>query len=311
MLTSDVFQQVVLATRDAKVVAAGGVSPPPLSASDEECAIAALTDAARRLKEDPSLLSGDPDGDFTFEDPILAIAAFWCRSSEEVHQLVVAAGSAGEELQSGVRLSWMLTGVHAFLSRGDHAKVELGGRTPSAPIKVKEEQLHIAVVGDAGYKGLAQDKVLRLILDRHNEVPFHFVIHLGDVYFAGGIKEMTVNFLNPFSKVRNAAATLYTLLGTHDLYYGGEGYLFALNILAHPRRYFLIETPHWRIACLDTSLGAERILGNDAKLDENQLNWLDGILRSRDARPLILMSHHYLVSGCEQPAATLLNQLSG
>jgi len=309
MVNGDEFRRLVLSALDAHIVAAGGPVVASLSSSDEENAINALAGAAKRLRDSPSLLSGDPEGVFTFEDPILAVAALWHRRSEEVQNLVVSAGSPGEDLQSGVRLSWMLTGIHAFLSRGDHAKVELGGRTPRAPVNFKGEGLHIAVTGDAGYKGLAQDNVVRLILDRHSKAPFDFVIHLGDVYFAGGIEEMTKNFLSPFSKIRNAGTIVYSLIGNHDLYYGGEGYLFALNILGQPGRYFLIENAHWRIACLDTALGAERILANDAKLDEQQLEWFDALLRSSDPRPLLLMSHHYILSGWEPAAASLVDQL--
>jgi hypothetical protein len=297
MLTGQEFAKTIFESLDARIAQAGGSQPgPELSAADVDKATLALRDAAQRLKDNPSLLSGDPDGVFTFEDPVLAVAALWSRQADELYNsLVVSAGSEGDDLKSGLRWSWMLTGVHAFLSRGDHNKVILGGRVPIAPLETKKENLRVAVVGDAGYKGVAQDTVISLLLARHAANPFDFVIHLGDVYFSGGVEEMTRNFLNPFSRINSAGARLFTLLGNHDLYYGGEGYLFALNLLAQPGRYFLLTNPHWRIACLDTSLGAAKILGNDAKLDEGQLRWFEALLQADDPRKLILMSHHFLL----------------
>ena len=97
---------------------------------------------------------------------------------------------------------------------------------------------------------------------------------------------MALNFLNPFSRLTRAGMRLFTLVGNHDLYYGGAGFDFALNMLQQPGRYFLIESPHWRIACLDTSLGVAHIAGDDARLDNKQLEWFDSILAKRDARPI-------------------------
>jgi Calcineurin-like phosphoesterase len=314
MLNSDQFQRIVRSALEPPTIEAGdSLSHPRSSAldlSDQERAIIALRDAAQRLKNDPTLLSGDPKGVFTYEDPILAAAAYWARNSEELYErMVTTAGSSPGANLKELRWEWILTGIHAFLSRGDHAKVLLGGRTPAGPIQISEDKIRIAVVGDAGYRGAAQDKVLRLILRRHSKARFDFVIHLGDVYFAGSNDEMTRNFLDPFSKLRNAGIKVHTLVGNHDLYYGGESFLFAINILGQPGRYFLIENPHWRIACLDTSLGAERILGNDAQLDEGQLNWLEGLLNKEDSKRLVLMSHHFIISGWEKPASSLDNQL--
>jgi hypothetical protein len=311
LLTSTDFERVLEEAADARFASAGSSMGSGLDTADEQRAIEEIQKAYSRLSANPSLRSGDPDGVFTYEDPILAVAAYWSRLSEQASDLMAPAGSPpGADLKAGVRWQWIVTGVHAYLSRGEHTRVVLGGRTPAAPVTVDQESLRIAVVGDAGYAGLAQDNVIRLILDRHSQAAFDFVIHLGDVYFAGGIEEMTRNFLNPFSKIRNAGPRVFTLVGNHDLYYGGEAFLFALNILNQPGRYFVVESPQWRIACLDTSLGAERILGNDARLDEGQLDWLDSLLRRNDGKRLILMSHHFIVSGWEKPASSLSEQIT-
>lgn len=104
---------------------------------------------------------------------------------------------------------------------------------------------------------------------------------------------------------------MFTLVGNHDLYYGASGYDAALSILNQPGRYLEIDLPGWTIACLDTSLAAERVLGSDAKLDEGQFDWLDKIVRRGDGKRLVLMSHHYLTSDWETPPQSLKSQLEG
>src|SRR5947209_16125671 len=148
-----------------------------------------------------------------------------------------------------------------------------------------------------------------MIQERHGSNRFDAVVHLGDTYFAGSEEEMLKHFLVPFSPLKNDSVRVVTLCGNHDLYYGPGGYNAALSILGQPGRYFLIETPDWRIACLDTALGAERILRGDAILDEGQLEWLNRVIAAGDKKPLILMSHHYIISSWERSPDSLVTQL--
>jgi DNA repair exonuclease SbcCD nuclease subunit len=182
--------------------------------------------------------------------------------------------------------------------------------TPNEPVNHTKGKMRIAVCGDAGYLGVAQNKVIRMILERHKEDPFDYAIHLGDVYFAGDVDEMALNFLSPFARLTKKGMKLFTLVGNHDLYYGGTSFIFAMEMLQQPGRYFRIDSPHWRIACLDTSLGAINIAGDDAKLDPKQLDWFDSMLAENDDRPLVMMSHHFAISGWSKPAISLTSQLS-
>lgn len=121
---------------------------------------------------------------------------------------------------------------------------------------------------------------------------------------------MSRNFLVPFSALRRSECPVYTLCGNHDLYYGAEAYLGAIKVLQQPGRYFAIENDHWRIACLDTSLAAARTLRNDGQLDEGQLNWLRKLMALRDGKRLVLMSHHFIISGWDSPAESLRRVLA-
>jgi hypothetical protein len=174
------------------------------SASDlegEAQAVSALLDAAKRLEKNPSLFSGDPNSVFTYEDPILAVAALWGRSADVFEQHLLSSASAieGSNLRKRSVWKWIVTGVRAWFSRHDHARLLLAGKTPTKVISTQKTEVHIAILRDAGFKGAAQDAVVRLMKDQHNKTPFDFVIHLGDVYFAAGPQEMLESLLVPLS----------------------------------------------------------------------------------------------------------------
>jgi len=272
----------------------------------EETIVKELRKARERLDNNPTLFSGDPEGVYTYDDPVLAIAAFLYQANSNIASVVSFAKTEGEELRNTAFWNWARTGIHAWLTAGDRSYTLLGGRTPTQPLMVNKDTLRIAVVGDAGYRGVAQANVIHEIKERHRSAPFDFIIHLGDVYFAGSGSEMLHNFLGPFMGV---GPRVITLLGNHDLYFGADGYAEALNVLQQPGRYFVIENEHWRIACLDTALAAERLLRNEGFLDPGQLTWLDNLI-SKDDKPLVLMSHHYIVSAWGSVSEALNQQLS-
>ena len=87
MINVRAFEQALLETASGSPLygAAGGkktaskrlpIKPAP---SDEEVEVA-LVAAQARLQQHPELLSGDPNGVFTFEDPVLAAASTACAS---------------------------------------------------------------------------------------------------------------------------------------------------------------------------------------------------------------------------------------
>jgi Calcineurin-like phosphoesterase len=262
-----------------------------------------IRNAADRLRLNPGLLSGNPLGVYTYEDPILAIAAEFVRRATTAP---VGHAADGRRLQNRSWFRWALAGVRAWRSRGDMAWGALGGRTPTEAIKITELPARIAVVGDAGYECAAQARVLQSISERHKVAPFTLGVHLGDTYFAGSEAETLTNLLNPLAALSFPFASL---CGNHDLYYGPAGYSATISILRQPGRYFTVEAPGWRIACLDTSLACERTLRNDGKLDEGQLAWLDRLLGKKDGRQLLLMSHHYIISDWSDPMGSLHDQL--
>jgi hypothetical protein len=263
--------------------------------------VALLRDALERLSNDPSLVTFGSNGDYTYEDPILASAAYYYRVAT-----TAAVGSAGPRKVSNSAIhKWAQTGIHAWLSRGNNAYVLLAGRTPKAAITLPGPTARIAVMGDAGYDSLSQHRVLQMIRLRHAASAFDLVVHLGDTYFSGSPNEVFLSLVSPLKALGIRAVSL---CGNHDLYFGAEGYDGALTALEQPGRYFVVDCPNWRIACLDTALASERTLRNDGSLDPQQLAWLEQLVLKADKRT-VLMSHHFIVSDWEGPAATLKLQV--
>ncbi len=282
-----------------------------LAASDEATpeVRAELAAALKRLDADPSLRLGDPNGVFTYGDPVLAIALnrAWSGSQAEARGGHALTGTADLGKCNPI---WIWTGLQDLWHRGKKAFRELKARIPAGPVDETNATLRLALVGDAGFKCNAQKHVLEQMVQRHRVKPFDYVVHLGDTYFGGGASEVLKNLLMPFNCFRREKipAKVVNVCGNHDLYYGPDGYVAALEMFHQPGRFFLVRTPHWRLAVLDTALEAYSF-GNYGKLDKAQLAWLKEILGARDRRPLVLLSHHYPVSAWESTSRQLAAQL--
>lgn len=263
-----------------------------------------IREAEARLRDQPELRRRAPDGTVTYSDPVLAVAHYYARVAAEEG---ATAGPPGSELRDGSILRWIVVGVRSLFSRSKKELMDLAARVPTRTLRLDKEVARLGVVGDAGYQGKPQDQVLFLIREVHARKPFDLVIHLGDVYFAGSERDFFRHLLVPFDTL---GIRLVTLCGNHDIYCGTAGYIGAMQLLQQPGRYFLVETPHWRIACLDTASAAgDAKIPVDGVLDPTQLEWLTRLLVDTDRRPLLLMSHHFILSGWDKPSAKLDQQI--
>ncbi|MBV8357992.1 MAG: metallophosphoesterase [Deltaproteobacteria bacterium] len=299
----------MLSRPDFEAIFGAFAKAPVGTAGDEEQAVQLMKEAFERLESNPGLFTGDPNSAYTYDDPILANIVAFVRAGMDAP--VGVAGPPGADLRNRSWSRWALVGVHAWLSRGDRALVTLGGMTPTRSITLATPAApvaRLAIVGDAGYAGLAQQNVIEMIRRRHQDAAFDLIVHLGDTYFGGSEKQVLENLLAPFRAALDVQ--MVTLCGNHDLYYGPDGYIAAIKILRQPGRYVCVETPNWRIACLDTALAAERVLRDDGMLDDGQLAWLDDLIERRDGKGLILMGHHVPVSSWGKPTESLLLQLA-
>jgi hypothetical protein len=277
----------------------------PTLGKKDKATLKKVHDFARR--QDAPIRGGERGG-FTYSHPLLSQAVYGARQFAADRKRALSAAEPGSNLNNAWG-HWVATTARALWHRNDKSFVELGACTPDRVVDFNTDRVRIAVVGDAGQKGLAQDRVIDLIETRHASDPFQAVVHLGDVYAAGSAEEMDENFITPFSPLRSDGAELFTLAGNHDLYRGGKVYKDALTKLNQPGRFFLIQTPHWRIACLDTSLAAATPARKHGRLDERQLTWLKKMCREKGDRGVILMSHHFWISAWEKTGVALRQQM--
>lgn len=264
-----------------------------------------IQSSLKRLKENPDIFCGNPEGNFFYEDPILANALFYYLESKKIR--IVTASGRKKPISNRRIMDYVIAGVKAILNYGHSSYKKLFNKKPKESVISKKNVLHLAVIGDAGFsEGNIQGKVLSKIKARHKEEPFDYLIHLGDIYPAGGNSGVLEHFLAPFMDV---GPKVYALLGNHELYTGGESFSHVIDVLQQPGRYFSIENDNWCIACLDTSLPARSIRRIEGELDEEQLKWLKNLINNSSGKGIILMSHHYTVSGWENISPKLKTQI--
>lgn len=239
----------------------------------------------------------EPNGPVLYEDPVLSTAWEYAR--------VLGFAAEGEDLKNTRLGRWIHAAACAVAARWRPTWDVLASFKPLSEPELPSPA-RIAVFGDAGYRGLPQQKLLSMILERHRDSPFHAAIHLGDTYYGGSEKEMLMHLVEPLSRLSHEIDNVYTLCGNHDLYGGPEGFSAAMRILDQPGRYFSLRSGDWVVACLDSSLGAQDAFYRRGELDADQADWLKN-LESADSR-LVLMSHHAPHSAWEEGSARLAKQ---
>ncbi len=130
-----------------------------------------------------------------------------------------------------------------------------------------------------------------------------FVIHLGDIYYAGTTEECQTHFLTPL-RAAMPATPVFTLCGNHDVYSGGTGYYGLLTMLGQPASYFCLRSPDssWQILAADTGLHDRDPFdeaGALTRLEPAEELWLADKLRGFPGRT-VLLSHHQPFSAFAQ-----------
>jgi 3',5'-cyclic AMP phosphodiesterase CpdA len=271
--------------------------------SEDEMA-SLVSDAIKQLDDPTIRVEATPNGPFSYEDPLLASA--W-DIAQEADNLNFLPAAEGEDLNSRVH-HWIPVIIPVVLGRLARNWDVLGNRAPNRDIQLTLP-LRLAIFGDGGYRGLAQRRVFEMIERCHGEKPFQLIIHLGDTYHGGSESEMLRHLAAPLSDMRvKLEVSAYSLCGNHDLYAGPDGYLATLSIFGQPGRYFAIETPGWRIACLDSALGEKGLFRLDGLLDKQQVAWLRE-KQTTDPKRLIVLTHHCPRSAWGGFSAQMLSQL--
>jgi hypothetical protein len=182
---------------------------------------------------------------------------------------------------------------------------------PPPPIKIANDA-RLLIVGDWG-SGIRRARnvaaQMRRVLDEGiKERREQWVIHLGDVYYAGAAFEYERRFL-PYWPVRQGEDIgSFSLNGNHDMYTGGHAYFNTC--LADPRfarqgqcSFFRLYNDNWHFLAIDSSY-------EDGGLHGGQAAWLTEQLdQARDLRTMLL-SHHQPFSAYESGATTMRAKLT-
>lgn len=160
------------------------------------------------------------------------------------------------------------------------------------------DDARLILVGDWGSGVPRAEKVataMRIFVeDAVRENQQCHVIHLGDVYYCGWLREFKRRFLaNEFWPVSTALKDRvgsWSLNANHEMYSGGYDYFnFLLGEERFERQqgcsYFALENKHWQIAAVDTAY-------TEWELHGNQVQWLSMLRKSAPKKAGLLLSHH-------------------
>ncbi len=162
-------------------------------------------------------------------------------------------------------------------------------RKPASKAQPLAKTGRIGLVGDWG-TGLYGAPLIADAI-RKDADPFTMLMHLGDTYYAGTKREMKERFLDLWPM--RSDATHRALNSNHDMYSGGEYYFKdVLPVFNQDASYFAHQNDHWTLVGLD-------VAHTDHAIDDDQVEWLSGILSQAGDRKVVLFSHHQLFSGYE------------
>lgn len=170
----------------------------------------------------------------------------------------------------------------------------------------------VALVADWGTGTRAAEELLVRVAEKDP----HVLLHLGDIYYSGTVRETHHNFLQIIDRVFDRARRpmpVYTLTGNHDMYSGGVGYYQLLPRLnpsppyaphqGQPASFFSLRSPGgaWQLLAMDTGLHDRdpfTVSTGVTYLEPREAQWhLDKIERfAGQGGKTILLSHHQLFS---------------
>ena len=90
---------------------------------------------------------------------------------------------------------------------------------------------------------------------------------------------------------------LYSVLGNHDLFQGAhpEGKRWALDELELSRAFYSFDVGDWHLVVLDSNHSSTG-RHYEARLDQDQLDWLEADLKRSSSRPTCIISHIPILS---------------
>lgn len=170
----------------------------------------------------------------------------------------------------------------------------------SPPKKIKNTK--IAILGDWGTGSWTDGELAcspaELVIKGIESLNPDYVIHLGDVYYAGTKHEEHNKFIKLLEG--KSLGKLYTMNSNHEMYDVARGLYdvtLANDLFKHQqgRTYFSIDIGDWILVGLDSAYFDESSLYMDGSLYKDiatgiQYDFLNDI--SKQGKPIFLMTHH-------------------
>jgi hypothetical protein len=177
--------------------------------------------------------------------------------------------------------------LSALVHRLETTPVEFPRGTPEV-IQIPD-RVKLAIAGDWG-TGLPESDLVGAQMARARP---DYMIHLGDVYYAGTPDEER----RYVERWPGDPGRSLTLNSNHEMYGGGHGYFGVA--LAHAKfalqrglSYFALRNQHFVIIGLDSAYHDTTFLYDRGKLDDVQLAFLRQLAAGAGDRKVILLTHH-------------------
>ncbi len=165
---------------------------------------------------------------------------------------------------------------------------------PGTPPTIQmPDDVKIALLADWGGDNPAARRVADVVRKQSPQI----AIHLGDVYY-GGTESECNTFLNLWPMPKPWKGSSYALNGNHEMYCGGQYYFqVILGAFQQPQSFFCLENKYWRLIGLDSAYNKGTLKPRSADDPVTaQWNWLIDLLKIKDAKANILLTHHQPVS---------------
>jgi len=131
--------------------------------------------------------------------------------------------------------------------------------------------------------------------------PVNLVLHLGDTYYSGTKKEFEKRFLPHWPD--RPEAVHRSVNANHEMYSGGKAYRETVRRrFGQKSSVFSLANDHWVLIGMDTAL-------EDHSLNEEQVAWIEAMLKGADGRKIVLFSHHQPFSRLDKQGPKLIGKL--
>ncbi len=228
----------------------------------------------------------------------------------------------GESKYEGLDDGWLVAFVHFLYYQAEHHKVHNFGTSPqkfTLSGSGGDDAVTIAIVGDWGTGRYGDDggPGLAVLADIRSLNP-DYVVHLGDVYYAGTagydhiLSEEWRNFVSLWpAEWGNGTGRSFALNSNHEQYDGANGY-FGVALgkdapFAHQKStsYFALCYGDWVVLCLDSAYYADAShFFMDGSIDGSsgaQAKWIRSNVDLKGKKVIVLTHHNAIDYTGETP----------